>query len=259
MATFLFENIVFGPVKSRRLGSSLGINLLPNNSKICNYNCIYCECGWTGEGLPQDNRFHPRIEVGNRLANKLEEMKVNNQVLDVITFAGNGEPTMHPEFETIIYDTIIIRDLHFPSARIAVLSNASMTARDNVFRALQKVDDNILKLDSAFEQTIQLMNQPKFRFNLLTLVNNLKRFKGDFILQTMFLKGKYKNVAFDNTSEKERKAWLGIVEDLSPKMVMLYTIARDTPHQELEKINIETLNSIASEVGKLGIKVQVSG
>ncbi len=259
MATFLFDKIIFGPIKSRRLGSSLGVNLLPNHSKLCNYNCIYCECGWTKDHPATDNKFHSRDEVSLLLEAKLKDMNQSGQELDVITFAGNGEPTMHPNFHEIIDDTIALRNAHYPSAKIAVLSNASMIAKASVREALDKIDDNILKLDSAIEATNIIMNQPRFKFNIVKLIDNLKAFNGNFILQTMFLKGNYNSQSFDNTTEKEISAWIDVVRELSPKMVMIYTIARDTPHNDLVKIEIDQLNSIAIRVRSLGIEVQVSG
>jgi len=187
MSTFLFDEIIFGPVKSRRLGVSLGINLLPNNSKFCNFNCIYCECGWTPGFSGEKIKFHPANLVNNKLKEKLKIFKNNNKNIDVITFAGNGEPTLHPEFSLIIDSTIQLRNYYFPNAKIAVLSNATTIHKKQIFDALMKIDDNILKLDSAFENTIKLLNNPQGNFNLNNLINNLKKFNGKFILQTMFV------------------------------------------------------------------------
>jgi len=260
MATFLFDKIIFGPVKSRRLGISLGINLLPTESKLCNFNCIYCECGWTDTDVPTEKKkFHTRETVKEALENKLIEMHAKGETPDVITFAGNGEPTMHPHFAGIIDDTIEIRDKHFPNARIAVLSNATMLHKKAVVTALRKADQNILKIDSAFEETINILNLPKKPIMVDKLVEQLDQFEGDFILQTMFVKGEYKGQHVDNTTDEELEAWLEILNWLKPNEVMIYTIARDTPLNTLEKISQEKLEEIAHMVNNLGIKSQVSG
>lgn len=256
MATFLFDSIVFGPVRSRRLGTSLGINLLPVNSKICSFDCIYCECGWTD--TKEKGRLPSRKEVGKFLEEKLQKMQMQGNKLDVITYAGNGEPTLHPEFAGIINDSIELRNKYFPSAKIAVLSNSTMLNKPNVVAALKKVDQNILKLDSAFDSTIKLMNQPRVKFSADELVKNLKSFEGNLIIQTLFLRGTFDGKVVDNTTEEEVKQWLTLVKEIKPKEVMVYTIARDTPAQGLEKVSLKDLKDIASKVEALGIPVQVS-
>lgn len=259
MATFLFDSIVFGPVNSRRLGVSLGINLLPNDSKICNFNCIYCECGWTKNNTHTNKEFHPRHNVYNALRDKLQEMQQNNQLPDVITFAGNGEPTMHPDFEGVIKDVVELRDKMAPGAKIAVLSNATMLHKQSVVEALKRVDQNILKIDSAFQETIELHNQPKGNYKLNKVVEQIKQFNSDFTLQTLFLKGSYEGKIIDNTTDKELNAWFSLVADLQPKEAMIYTIARDTPVETLEKVPLLKLEEIAERLRGMGIKVQVSG
>lgn len=256
MATFLFEEIIFGPVMSRRLGVSLGVNLLPTSSKYCNFDCIYCECGWGNEfdksGLPS------REDVREAMLSKLSDMKEDGKSLDVITYAGNGEPTLHPEFADIIDDTIELRDKLYPEARIAVLSNATVINRVDVFKALKKIDDNILKLDSAFIETIELLNKPKYKFNIDKVVDNLKKFNGKLIIQTMFVKGTYNGIEVDNSTDEEIDAWIEKVVEINPMQVMIYTIDRDTPTDTLVKVPKEDLDSIAERVRELGYDVQVS-
>ncbi|HOZ16129.1 MAG TPA: radical SAM protein [Tenuifilaceae bacterium] len=256
MATFLFDSIVFGPVRSRRLGVSLGVNLLPTDSKVCSFDCIYCECGWT-QSMASGN-LPTRDNVRRALDKKLAEMQFKGDDLDVITFAGNGEPTLHPEFAGIIDDTISIRNSYFPNARIAVLSNSTMIHRSDVISALNKVDQNILKLDSAFDHTIQLLNKPMMKFDVKSLVEQLTQFKGNLIIQTLFVKGTINNQVVDNTTPDEIGAWLKLIDEIKPREVMVYTIARDTPAQDLKKIPIVELSSIAMRVEQLGIPVQVS-
>lgn len=259
MGTFLFDSTIFGPVRSRRLGISLGINLLPNSIKYCNFDCIYCECGWNIKSNTEKIKLPSHEDVAKLLTAKLKKMKEEDSDLDVITFAGNGEPTIHPNFDGIIDDTIKVRDQYFPMARIAVLSNATRVSKKEVFEALQKIDDNILKLDSVFDETIIQLNNPNNFKGVSEIIENLKRFNGNFILQTMFVKGKYNNQIVDNTTEKELKAWLAILPVLNPKQIMIYTIARDTPASELEKISINDLEKIAEKIKALGFQVQVSG
>jgi wyosine [tRNA(Phe)-imidazoG37] synthetase (radical SAM superfamily) len=259
MATFLFDKIIFGPVKSRRLGVSLGINLLPTEAKVCSFDCIYCECGFTPGKYKEKVSFPSRADVKMRLEVKLHEMVAANELPDVITFAGNGEPTLHPEFAGIIDDTIALRDQITPDARIAVLSNATMIHRKSVFEALLKIKDNIQKLDSAFEETVKLLDCPKGNFKLSNTIEQLIAFNGKVIIQTMFVRGSYKGKTIDNTTEEEVSAWVELLKKIKPLQVMIYTIARDTPIDTLEKVPLGELNGIAQRVREAGFDVQVSG
>lgn len=259
MSTFLFDKIIFGPVTSRRLGISLGVNLLPTDHKLCSFNCIYCECGFNPQKSAAKAFMPNRLQVKEALKLKLKEMNREQKSPDVITFAGNGEPTLHPEFAEIIDDTILLRNQLSPQAKIAVLSNASKINSEKVFNALLKVDDNIQKLDSGFEKTIRLIDQPVVPFSLQQTVENLKRFNGQVTIQTLFIKGSYQGQTIDNTTSKEIEAWLKLIEEIAPREVMVYTIARETPINTLEKVTEEKLNEIAQKVKQLGIKVQVSG
>ncbi|WP_321997346.1 radical SAM protein [Draconibacterium orientale] len=259
MATFLFDKIIFGPVKSRRLGVSLGINLLPTEAKVCSFDCIYCECGFTPGEYKEKVSFPSRADVKMRLEVKLHEMVAANELPDVITFAGNGEPTLHPEFAGIIDDTIALRDQITPDARIAVLSNATMIHRKPVFEALLKIKDNIQKLDSAFEETVKFLDCPKGNFKLANIIEQLIAFNGKVIIQTMFVRGSYKGKTIDNTTEEEVSAWVELLKKIKPLQVMIYTIARDTPIDTLEKVPLGELNGIAERVREAGFDVQVSG
>jgi len=260
MPTFLFDKIVFGPVKSRRLGVSLGINLLPATRKVCNFNCIYCECGWTMNTDIKKESLPSRKEVYEALEHKLSSMKQKQQVPDVITYAGNGEPTLHPEFPGIIDDSIKLRDKYFPDAKIAVLSNSTAITKPEIRKALLKVDSNILKLDSAFDLTVKIHNQPRVNIKVEELIKNLKGFKGNLIVQTLFLRGKFKDKVIDNTTPEEIAAWLKALKKIRPSEVMIYTISRDTPEGgQLNKVPLPELKKIASLVNELGIETQVSG
>lgn len=259
MSTFLFDQIIFGPVKSRRLGVSLGVNLMPTDSKVCSFDCIYCECGWTPKKREQKAQLPTRELVKQKMEEKLTEMVKNNELPDVITFAGNGEPTLHPNFEGIIDDTIELRNKLTPKARIAVLSNATMLHKPAVVRALLKVEDNIQKLDSAFEETVRKIDCPTSRFRLSDVVENLKAFDGKVIIQTLFLRGNHKGEVIDNTTESELSAWLELVKEIKPSQVMIYTIDRDTPATGLEKVKLGELQQIAERIKEMGFNVQVSG
>ena len=260
MSTFLFDQTVFGPVVSRRLGISLGINLLPNDSKLCSFDCIYCECGWNPEKGTVKAILPSRIEVADKLRTKLLEMIKEGKLPDVITFAGNGEPTMHPDFTSIIDDTLLIRNELCPHARIAVLSNSTMLHKPKVVAALRKIDDNILKLDSGIPETIRLLDQPVGRFDLPAVVDRLKQFNGHLIIQTMFIRGIFNDSVIDNTTEKELTAWIDLLNKIRPELVMIYTIARDTPANNLQKVSSGELEIIAARVStETGLSVQVSG
>jgi wyosine [tRNA(Phe)-imidazoG37] synthetase (radical SAM superfamily) len=258
MPTFLFDKIIFGPVKSRRLGVSLGINLLPTNVKVCSFDCIYCECGRNPEKYEAKAVLPTRLEVQQKLKEKLEEMSLENLLPDVITFAGNGEPTLHKEFAGIIDDTIELRNEFAPKARIAVLSNATMIHKKEVFQALMKIEDNIQKLDSAFEETLQLLDCPNKNFNLAKTVDQLTAFQGKVIIQTLFVRGSDKGRIIDNTNEMEISLWIELLKKIKPSQVMIYTIARDTPIDTLEKISLHELNAIAKQVKSAGFEAQVS-
>lgn len=262
MSTALFHDIIFGPVHSRRLGLSLGVNLLPLDNKLCSFNCIYCECGWNPtavERAGRSMRFNRREDVRRILEQKLENMVAEGTPPDVITFAGNGEPTMHPDFEGVIDDTIALRDRICPTARVSVLSNATMIGRESVRRALLKVDNNILKLDSAFDDTVRLIDMPMGDYSVARTVENMKLFEGKLIIQTMFLRGSYGGKVVDNTSEREVGAWLELVHEIAPRSVMIYTIDRDTPAKDLHKVSVDDLRKIAERVEALGIPCSVSG
>lgn len=258
MSTILFDKIVFGPIHSRRLGVSLGINLLPIDGKLCSFDCIYCECG-----LNEERRTHTKLptrdEVKQALILKLSAMQAEGIAPDVITFAGNGEPTMHPDFGGIIEDTIETRNRFFPTAKIAVLSNSTMLHKESVFQALNKIEDNILKLDSVLDSRIRQLNvpnSPSFAFD--RLLEQLCRFKGNLIIQTMFLKGEVDGKSVDNTTEAEIKGWLDVLKQIKPKQVMIYTIDRETPLKGLQKISKERLDEIADRAREEGFDVTVS-
>ena len=224
---------------------------------MCSFDCIYCECGWNDEH-PGKRRFNAREDVRVMLEETLQKMVSDGTPPDVITFAGNGEPTMHPDFENIIADTIALRDKHCPAAKVSVLSNATQIHREDVRRALLRVDNNILKLDSAFDQTVQLVNKPQGAYTVARTVELLKAFEGNLILQTMFLRGEYLGKRVDNTTEEEVAAWLKLVAEIKPKQVMVYSLDRDTPCQTLEKVEKEELREIAARVEALGITCSVA-
>lgn len=255
--TFLFDEIVFGPVKSRRFGVSLGMNLLPVNFKYCTFNCIYCECGWTFKNNKEKIKLPAREEIKSELKARLTKMKDNGETPDNITFAGNGEPTIHPEFAGIIDDTIQLRDNFFPNAEITVLSNSTLLHKKAVFAALNKVDNNVLKLDSAISKTFKNLNLPAPGITLDSIIENIKKFDGNQVIQTLFIRGYHNGDFIDNTTDEEVKAWLNLVKEIKPKYVMLYPIERDTAQKGLEKISEEELKNIADEVEKVGIKTKI--
>jgi Fe-S oxidoreductases len=254
----LFHDIIFGPIRSRRLGLSLGVNLLPAHGKWCSFDCIYCECGWNADGK-EDRQLPSREVVATALKQKLSELAGLQQLPDVITFSGNGEPSLHPDFETIMQDTCALRDRYAPQAQICVLSNASQLHRPEVRRALFLADKRIMKIDSALADTVALIDQPVSGYHLDDVIAQLQAFKGDFTLQTMFLRGQYQGRSIDNTVEAEVAAWLELVQKLTPKEIMIYTLDREAPAKGLEKVGLAPLEAIATRARALGFSVQVSG
>ena len=254
MGTILFNRVIFGPVKSRRLGNSLGINLLPNTSKLCNYNCIYCECGWTYHSHQPRKKFHTVLSVLTSLEEKLSAMKASDETPDTLTFAGNGEPTLHPNFSEIIAGVMELRDEFYPLAKIAVLSNGTMIQSDKVYEALCKVDKNMLKLDTAIEETYKILNSPPKEFSLQKLIENLQRFKGNFIIQTLFLTGLVAGREINNTTPNEISAWMNLVAMLNPSEVHIYSLARETPSIDLHAVAPEKLKEIGDQLKEKKIK-----
>ena len=255
--TFLFNSIVFGPVISRRLGSSLGINLLPANRKVCSFNCIYCECGSTPATL-NNSMLPSKDKVIKEIEKALEDQKKQNKTIDTITFAGNGEPTLHPKFPHIIESVIGLRNRYFPNSRIAVLTNASRIHKPAILNALSMIEDPVLKIDSGIEKTLKLIDCPVESFNLENAVKIMEKMKGDFILQTMFIKGVVNNTPFDNTTEEEVSAWLKIVERIKPRLVQIYSLSRIPATSDVEKIDLSVLNSISERVQNINIQTLVT-
>ncbi len=255
---FLFDQIIFGPIHSRRLGLSLGVNLLPIDAKICSFNCIYCECGFNT--TMQESPIPTRLQVREALEAKLIEMAAEGQIPDVITFAGNGEPTLHPDFEGIINDTIDLRNKLCPTAKVSVLSNSTRVHKPHIFAALNKVDNNILKFDSAIDRTMKLMDQPVGKhINVAWFIAQLKKFEGRLIIQTMFLRGEFKGERLDNTTDEEVEAWLAALEQIRPQQVMMYSLDREAPTATLQKISVEEMNVIAEKARARGFEVSVAG
>lgn len=259
MQTVLFHSTIFGPIRSRRLGVSLGVNLTPDDGKICTFDCLYCEAGFNAQG-PGTTGFAPRERVAHLLESRLRNMSEAGEPLDVITFSGNGEPTLHPDFGGVIDDTLRLRDRYYPSAKVSVLSNSTRLDRHDVEEALRKVDNNILKLDSALTATMRAIDRPtQPSFTSEKAIDLLCRFKGQCIVQTMFLRGEYEDVRIDNTTPEEVDALIEAYRRIQPREIMIYSIDRQTPAQGLEKVSREELEEIARRISlATDIKVQVA-
>ncbi len=253
--TVLFHSTVFGPIHSRRLGTSLGINLLPDDGKVCTFDCVYCEAGYNAQGtgttgLPTLQRLE------HDLKEKLQEMKANGEKLDVITFSGNGEPTLHPRFREVVEIVNRLRDEYYPEAKTSVLTNSTRIFNPEVEEALRLVDNNILKLDSAIDPTMRLIDNPTEKsFTIERLIPVLKKFAGQGIIQTMFLRGEHNGRRIDNTTPEEVAALIAAYKEIGPKSVMIYSIDRSTPEERLEKVSKEELADIAAQIRAAGINV----
>jgi len=258
MATFLWNDIVFGPIHSRRVGTSLGINLLPLSGKVCTFDCIYCECGANSAGAPAAQRIMPSLgQVSNALEKRFSELSEAGEKIDSISFTGNGEPTLHRSFPEIVERTVRLRDQYFPEAVISVFSNSTTLGRPGVFDALMKIDNRIMKVDCCDPDLVDLINNPAGNFNLESVLRDLERFKGDFILQTMFFKGSVNGREFDLTSPELVEGWMSIVRRLRPAKIMAYSIDRDTPVAGLQKIPRERLKEIAAPLRDEGFKIEI--
>ena len=259
MSGILWGEIVFGPIKSRRLGNSLGINLLPGNLKICTFNCIYCECGWGDKVLDIENKIFGHKEIIETLEKRLKELKANNTPIDSFTFAGNGEPTMHPYFAEIVDDIVALRDQYYPNAKTSCLSNSTMVMNPKIRTALMKLDNVLLKLDAGTQEMFNNINMAFDPISIIDVVENLKLFKGNLSIQTLFLTGENNGNIIDNTSEKEVSLWLKHIQAIAPKKVVIYPIDRATPAINLNKVSPKKLNEIAERVRALGIVCEVIG
>ena len=257
MSTIIYPSPIFGPVHSRRLGISLGINLLPADGKVCSFDCIYCECGFNEDHRPS-LPLPTREEVAQKLEAKLQQMVADGQLPDVLTFAGNGEPTCHPHFAEIIADTIRLRNQYCPKAKVSVLSNSTMIHRPQVHDALMQVDNNILKLDTVDPAYINKVDHPNGTYDVHLIIDRLKAFQGHVIIQTMFMRGECKGESVDNTGDEYVTPWLEAVKAIAPQQVMIYTIDRETPTQGLLKATHEQLDQIRDRVIAAGIPCTAS-
>lgn len=258
MVTILFHSTIFGPIHSRRLGTSLGVNLSPDDGKICSFDCVYCEAGFNSQGTGTTG-FPLREKVKEQLTRKLEQMKADNSQLDVITFSGNGEPTLHPDFENIINDTLQVRDRFYPQAKVSVLCNSTRLHLPSVVNALQRVDNCILKLDSARTPTMRLIDQPNSsQFTCEYVIPQLAAFGDKCIIQTMMLRGNHNGRHIDNTTTEEVDALIQALLRIGPRQVMLYSIDRATPEADLQKVEKDELETIAGRMRSKGLNVTVS-
>ncbi|MBD5268707.1 MAG: radical SAM protein [Bacteroides sp.] len=255
--TVLFHSTVFGPIHSRRLGTSLGINLLPDDGKICSFDCVYCEAGYNAQGsgttgLPSAEKLRRDLEA------KLQDMKSKGENLDVITFSGNGEPTLNPAFPEVVGIVNELRDKYFPNAKTSVLTNSTRIFDPKVAAALKLVDNNILKLDSAIDPTMRLIDNPASKeFTVERLIEALKQFSGEGVIQTMFLRGEHNGKKIDNTTPEEIKALIEAYKAINPRQVMIYSLDRSTPEEALVKVEKDELERIADEIRRAGINVTV--
>ena len=248
------EETVFGPIHSRRLGNSLGINLLPRHGKLCNFDCIYCECGWNRDGTG-DRVIPSAADVRLALGAKLRECLESGTPIDSITFSGDGEPTLNPEFPRIISDTIELRDALFPMAKVSVLTNATRLSKEEIVSALKKVDNPILKLDAPSDELAARINQPVGEYHVEDVVRGMKKFDGDFVLQTMFLR----SPDFDSSSAEVLQPWMEIVRSLHPREIMVYTIDRPVPASGLEKFTEEEMHTLVLPLIEEGYNIQIKG
>lgn len=253
----IFYTNIVGPIHSRRLGISLGVNLLPKDGKVCSFDCLYCECGWNKDH--RGGKFPDAQEVMQQLETKLKQMKADEAGLDVITFAGNGEPTLHPQFAEVIDRTIELRDEYYPNAKVSVLSNATRMTDQKVHAALLKVDNNILKIDGAFDETIHLIDQPNDKhYSVRQVVEGMKTFAGQLIVQTMFVRGEHEGKVVDNTTPAEVAAWCDLMREIRPHQIMVYSLDRPTPEPQLVRVTKEEMSELVAPLVKEGFNISIA-
>lgn len=253
----IFNDNIVGPIHSRRLGISLGVNLLPKDAKVCSFDCLYCECGWNKDH--KGGRFPDADAVMEELEAKLKEEVAEGRSIDVITFAGNGEPTLHPDFDRVIDRTIELRDQYYPNAKVSVLSNATRMTDPKVHAALLKVDNNILKIDGAFDETIHLIDQPNDKnYSVRYIVEGMKSFKGQLIVQTMFVRGMHDGKVVDNTTPEEVSAWCDLMREIRPHQIMVYSLDRPTPEPNLVKVSKEEMAQFVAPLVAEGFNISIA-
>lgn len=258
----IYPSPIFGPIKSRRLGISLGVNIMPGDGKWCSFDCVYCECGLNKDHHPKEPLPTPE-EVHDKLESTLQQMKERGERLDVITFSGNGEPTMHPMFSKIVDNVLSLRNEYYPEAKVTVLSNSTQIYRQDVFDALMKVDNALMKLDTVSEKYIHTVDQPAGNYNLQLIVDKLADMNGHAVIQTMFMKGSIKDkdgrlVSVDNCNDEYITPYIEALKKIKPRQVMIYTLDREWPTEGLEKADHETMDRIADKIRKVGFETSVS-
>jgi len=253
----IFYTNIVGPIHSRRLGISLGVNLLPKDGKVCSFDCLYCECGWNKDH--RGGKFPEASDVIAQLETKLQQMKSEGAGLDVITFAGNGEPTLHPQFAAVIDRTLEMRDQYYPAAKVSVLSNATRMTQPEVHAALLKVDNNILKIDGAYDATIHQIDQPvDSRYSVRQIVEGMKSFEGQLIVQTMFVRGEHEGRKVDNTTPEEVAAWCDLMREIHPHQIMVYSLDRPTPEPNLIRVSKEEMAQLVAPLVAEGMNVSIA-
>lgn len=258
MEPTIFTTHIVGPIHSRRLGVSLGVNLLPDNGKVCSFDCVYCECGWNADH--RGGKLADTEAVLQQLEEKLAEMHAAGDALDVITFAGNGEPTLHPDFGRIIDRTLALRNQYYPAVKVSVLSNGTRMTVPAVKEALMRVDNNILKLDGAFDETVRLIDQPKdSHYCVADVVKGMQSYEGELIVQTMFVKGEHNGRSFDNTTPAEVAAWCDLMRQIRPRQIMVYSLDRPTPEHNLTAISKAEMEQLVAPLVAEGFDISVSG
>ena len=252
----IFSTNIVGPIHSRRLGISLGVNLLPKDGKVCSFDCLYCECGWNADH--RGGHLPDADEVMHELETKLQTMHAAGEALDVITFAGNGEPTLHPDFPRVIERTLQLRDQYYPEVKVSVLSNATQIGKEAVRSALLRVDDNILKIDGAFDETVHLIDQPAdSHYSVRQVIEWMKTFQGQLIVQTMFVRGEHNGQRVDNTTPEEVAAWCDLMREVRPHQIMVYSLDRPTPEPLLTKVSKEEMTQLVAPLLAEGFNIQI--
>jgi wyosine [tRNA(Phe)-imidazoG37] synthetase (radical SAM superfamily) len=246
----LQRDVIYGPVSSRRLGRSLGINLLPPGRKLCTFDCAYCQYG-SADAVSANQEHQGFPSVGTVLRKVAEAVRRQRAPLDYLTFSGNGEPTLHPDFPEIVSGLLRLRDEMCPQARLAILSNSSRMHRPEIRQAVERLDDPIMKLDAGDPQTLSLLSRPSAAVTFEKLVEGLAGMPR-LIIQTMIIAGEVQNV-----EGEAHEAWLAAVARLSPEMVQLYSAERPVAESGVRRVPKERLEELARQAQeRTGIPVK---
>ena len=248
----LQQGILYGPIRSKRLGCSLGLNLFPSDRKVCSFDCVYCHFGGTTDHVRQSERLG--IPSVTEVLAAVEEFLKSDNDFDYITFSGNGEPTMYPDFAELVPKLHELIRRRRPSVRLALLSNSSCVGEESLYPALKLIDLPIFKLDAGNQTTFEILNRPCPGVTISAIIDGLTRLSArqEIIIQTVMVDGPVPNhdgQAFDD--------WIVAIRRIRPGAIQLYTTDRPVADTRVRKVSDRQLETIAARIRELtGVPAQ---